>query len=303
VSSANAPRRGTRHADRGSPTGAPSARFLQSPLDKASNISDFLANPIGRYYQARRFIAFAQSPTLLGFSCWGRPAVEDVSELLHVCEFGLEPGITPYRWLVDVRGLELIEPATFALFVEYTRKNREALRRNIVRQAQLRPDGLVGAIIYGFSQLAMLPYPERVFGDVEEALAWLEIEHQSGVELVAELVAVRSGACEGHAVVARLRQELESSGSVTIDVAARRLGLSTRGLQRALRQAGTTYRMELKAFRIRRAQELLRRSEQSLTWIAAEVGFSSSQHFATAYRRAVGDTPSAWRARHGAGRG
>ena len=69
-------------------------------------------------------------------------------------------------------------------------------------------------------------------------------------------------------------------------------------LQRALREAGTTYRAELDAFRIRRAHELLRQDERSLSWIAHELGFSSAQHFATAFRRAMGETPSVWRMRH-----
>jgi AraC-like DNA-binding protein len=267
-------------------------------VEQASSASDFLANPIGRCFGGARYVVFAHSPTLLGFACWGRPGVEDVRGLLSLCEVGLKPGMVPYRWLVDLRGLELIEPATFGLFLDYTRRNREPLRRNITRQAQLRPGGLVGAIVAGFAQLAMLPYPDRVFADVGEAFTWLALDHQAGVDLVAALDAIRSAACDSHAIVARLRQELETSGSLAIEDAARRFALSTRGLQRALRQAGTTYRMELKAFQIRRAQELLRRGEQSLTWIAAEIGFASSQHFATAYRRAVGDTPSAWRARH-----
>jgi AraC-like DNA-binding protein len=267
-------------------------------VEQASSASDFLAIPMGRYFRGARYVVFAHSPTLLGFASWGRPGVEDVRELLSVCQVGLKPGMVPYRWFVDLRGLELIEPATFGLFLDHTRRNRELLRCNIARQAQLRPSGLVGAIVTGFAPLAMLPYPDRVFADVGEAFAWLALDHQEGVGLVAELDAIRSAACDSHSIVARLRQELEMSGSLAIEDAARRFALSTRGLQRALRQAGTTYRMELKAFQIRRAQQLLRRGEQSLTSIAAEVGFASSQHFATAYRRAVGDTPSAWRARH-----
>jgi AraC-like DNA-binding protein len=268
-------------------------------LQPAPSPTDFLANPTGRYHLGRRHCVFAHSPTVLGFASWGRPDVDDVSSLLRLCAIGLAPGIPPYRWLVDLRGLELVVPATFGLFLEYTRKNRDTLGRSIVRQAQLRPDGMVGAVISGFSLVARLPYPERVFGDIEEALAWLEIEHREGVELIAELDALRSsGTCEGHSIVGKLRQELDAAGALAVDKAARRLGLSTRSLQRALQQGGTTYRIELKSFRIRRAQELLRHGEESLTRIAAEVGFSSAQHLATAFRRAVGETPSAWRAGH-----
>jgi AraC-like DNA-binding protein len=253
---------------------------------------------MGRYWSSERSCVFAHSETLLGFASWGRPGVDEVRELLRVCEVGLRPGMTPYRWLVDLRGLDFIEPATFALFLAYTRGNGEVLGRNIVRQAQLRPDGFVGAIISGFGQVARLPYPDRVFGDAEAALGWLDVERTAGVDLLGELATLRGEALAGHGVVARLRKVIDAAGApLAAGAAGRRLGLSTRSLQRALRDAGTTYRMELKAFRVRRAQELLG-GERKLAWIAAELGFSSAQHFATAYRRAVGETPSAWRARH-----
>jgi AraC-like DNA-binding protein len=265
-------------------------------LRRASSASELLADPTGRYVAGRRHCVFAHSPTLLGFAAWGRPGVEDVRELLRLCAIGLRPGMVPYRWLVDVRHLEFVEPATFGLFLEHTRINRGVLQQNIVRQAQLRPDGLAGAIVSGFARVARLSYPDRVFDDVGEALAWLGVEPRVGVELIAELDAIRNDACQSH-VVDRLRRELEEEGILAIEEIARRLGLSTRAFQRALREAGTTYRSELRTFRVRRAQELLR-GEQSLAWVAAEVGFPSAQHFATAYRRAIGEAPSAWRTRH-----
>jgi AraC-like DNA-binding protein len=263
----------------------------------AASPSDFLANPMGRYCVGRRHCVFAATPSLLGFASWGRPGVEDVAELLHLCAVGLEADMPRYRWLVDLRGLESVEPATFGLFVEYTRKNAKSLQRNIDRQAQLRPDGLVGAIISGFSRVARLSYPDRVFADVAKALAWLGVEHDEGTGVLAELSAIRDEARERHDVIARLRDELRATGALPAPHAAKQLGLSTRALQRALREGGTTYRMELKAFQMRRAQELLR-GEETLALIAGEVGFSSAQHFATAFRRATGDTPSAWRTSH-----
>jgi AraC-like DNA-binding protein len=266
-------------------------------LRRAASSQDFIADPIGQFCAGRRHCVFAATPTLLGFASWGRPDVEDVRELLSLCEVGLAPTLGPYRWLVDLRGLELIEPATFGLFLEYTRKHSVSLRRNVARQAQLRPDGLVGAIVSGFSHVARLPYPDRVFGEVDSALAWLDVGPEDGIAILDQLDAVRDGARERHAVVAGLRRELEGSGPFGVDEAARRLGLSTRSFQRALRDAGTTYRMEVKTFQVRRAQGLLH-GDRGLEWIAAELGFSSSQHFVTAYRHATGETPTQWRARH-----
>lgn len=51
----------------------------------------------------------------------------------------------------------------------------------------------------------------------------------------------------------------------------------------------------LMARRIERAKELLNTTTLSITSIAAVCGFASSQHFASAFRKAIGATPSAYR--------
>jgi len=47
--------------------------------------------------------------------------------------------------------------------------------------------------------------------------------------------------------------------------------------------------------RLEHARHLLRTTPLSITEIALETGFSSSQHFATAFRQYFGHSPSAWR--------
>lgn len=47
--------------------------------------------------------------------------------------------------------------------------------------------------------------------------------------------------------------------------------------------------------RLRRAAELLRNTNESVTQIAASLGFASSQHFATRFRQEMGMTASQWR--------
>lgn len=48
--------------------------------------------------------------------------------------------------------------------------------------------------------------------------------------------------------------------------------------------------------RIERAQHLLKRTGATLTEVALDCGFSSQSHFTTLFRKALGVTPSAWRA-------
>ncbi|MFT3835403.1 MAG: helix-turn-helix transcriptional regulator [Myxococcaceae bacterium] len=95
-----------------------------------------------------------------------------------------------------------------------------------------------------------------------------------------------------------MREILASSPCKDLGELAARLGMSSRSCQRALAAAGTTFRTELNAGRMQRARGLLTSGDRSMKWIAGELGFASVQHFATAFRRANGETPTAWRDRN-----
>lgn len=261
----------------------------------AATTAEFVADPIDRVVIGRRHLVFYRSDGIFGHASWGRPDADDVRELLRACEAGLR--LPPHRYVVDLRGLEAVEPTTFAPFVEYVRRHSPTLRRTIIKQAQLRPEGLVGAIISGFSAIAILPYPERVFGDIDELLNWAGIERATGLALFAEIDRLRHVVRALHPMTARVRQLLESAGTLPLQDAARRLGVSARSLQRGLAEGGTSYRAELQSFVLERAKALLKDDRKTLTWIAFELGFSSLQHFTTAFRRATGEPPSVWRQR------
>jgi transcriptional regulator GlxA family with amidase domain len=80
---------------------------------------------------------------------------------------------------------------------------------------------------------------------------------------------------------------------------ARRAGLSRFHVIRAFRAAtGQTPYQFLKAKRIARAQELLATTPLTVTDICERVGFQSLGSFVTAFRRATGATPTAYRATH-----
>lgn len=79
---------------------------------------------------------------------------------------------------------------------------------------------------------------------------------------------------------------------------ARELGVSERTLNRAFRErVGTTPAAELRSLRLKRAMSLLRMTEFPLDYIAKAAGFSHAPHFVNSFRDAVGETPTAWRAR------
>ena len=71
------------------------------------------------------------------------------------------------------------------------------------------------------------------------------------------------------------------------------------GLGRFLREFKVTFaatpHQYVQQRRLQRAQEMLRSTDASLSSVALETGFASHSHFATAFRAALGTTPSGYR--------
>ncbi|ODA66135.1 HTH-type transcriptional activator RhaS [Methyloligella halotolerans] len=85
------------------------------------------------------------------------------------------------------------------------------------------------------------------------------------------------------------------SGHVSIESAARSINTSVRTLQRELHREGTDFRSISNAMRTKRACELLRQTDASITEIATALGYSDSAHFARAFRHATGMAPQEYR--------
>lgn len=81
------------------------------------------------------------------------------------------------------------------------------------------------------------------------------------------------------------------AGKVSIDSAARSIDTSVRTLQRELNREGTDFRTLANALRIRRAIELLRGTDASITDISMALGYSAPAHFARAFHKATGMSP------------
>lgn len=78
---------------------------------------------------------------------------------------------------------------------------------------------------------------------------------------------------------------------------AGQLGLHERTLNRRLRQAGTSFRRELKAVRYQMAQELLANTRLPLSRIASALNYADTSAFIRAFRQWSGMSPAAWRRR------
>jgi AraC-like DNA-binding protein len=87
------------------------------------------------------------------------------------------------------------------------------------------------------------------------------------------------------------------SGQVGMGPVARRLGVSSRTLQRRLREEGTTFKAVIDATRERLARHYLGRTQLSATEIAYLLGFDEATSFFRAFQRWTGTTPETLRQR------
>ncbi|HVU27002.1 MAG TPA: AraC family transcriptional regulator [Verrucomicrobiae bacterium] len=86
---------------------------------------------------------------------------------------------------------------------------------------------------------------------------------------------------------------------VRFDGVAKNVGLSPAGLRARFKaETGYTFHEYLLHRRIEEAQLRLVEGKDDIITIAHDLGFSSSQYFATAFRRQTGETPSRYRKRH-----
>lgn len=86
-----------------------------------------------------------------------------------------------------------------------------------------------------------------------------------------------------------------SDGLPSMEMVARRLGLSVRSLHRRLAEAGLTFQSLTEDTRRELAEGLLRDARYSIAEIAFLTGFSEQSSFTRAFKRWVGDTPANYR--------
>lgn len=241
------------------------------------------------------FAHFCKNAGLWGVILWGRPNEEDIGALVRTLHFELRPPAVPHVSVVDASRLAGVDPRAFAVLDRYVREQFEALARAVQRLALVRPTGVEGAVVAGFFEVLPRPYTVSVFDDLRAALGWLGAPESFAVDMDA----LHARAAQTPPLLGKLRAYLAAHlADANVTSAARALTLSERTLQRRLGEAGTTFQQELVEARVRAAQHLLLDSDAPLTNIALDVGCASLQHFSALFRKATGESPSAWRARH-----
>ncbi len=102
---------------------------------------------------------------------------------------------------------------------------------------------------------------------------------------------------DAEALEARIRAlivELLPSGKVTDSRIARELHMTSRTLQRRLRERGVTFKQLLTEVRVELAEQYLREGRHTLSEISFLLGFSELSAFSRAFRRWKGAPPSAF---------
>jgi AraC family transcriptional regulator, regulatory protein of adaptative response / methylphosphotriester-DNA alkyltransferase methyltransferase len=103
-------------------------------------------------------------------------------------------------------------------------------------------------------------------------------------------------------LLARVMVQRHYRNELTVDSVAKALAVSPRQLQRIYAQFGdTTFHDDLVGRRLEAAARLLATPSITVREVAQRVGFHQSPHFARAFRRRYGVSPSTYRAKAGPG--
>jgi AraC-like DNA-binding protein len=265
-------------------------------MERAAALPDYARAPTGRFLAGAGWLAYCHSPALWGFALAGAPRADAVEQLVAAVATELGPGVAPHASLVDVRGLDAVEPEAFAHFENYVRTHRTRLAERVTRLAVVCAPGLAGAAVAGFFGVMRAPFPVSVVEDVPAGLRFLGL---SEATFEASLAVAVQALDEPVSLSVRVRVLLRRSPEAEAASMAAALGCSLRTLQRSLQAAGTSLRAEQAAVRLETALAQIAATDASLTRVALDAGYASVQHMGRAVRAATGRSPSAIRLARG----
>jgi AraC-like DNA-binding protein len=270
-------------------------------LVRRVDVAEMQSSPLSTYVAGSCFAHFCLSPALWGVILWGRPGEADALELGRSLVLELGPSVAPHVSIVDATRLSGSDARAFTLLGRYLTHFGEALQKQVLRLALVRPKGLSGAVVTGAFDVVPRPYPVSVFDEAASAFGWLAAALELGgtpAELTALLARLHAELTDTPALVGDLRALMARHlRGLSLGQAAKSLGVSTRTLQRRLAETRTSFQDELARSRLRAAEVLLMESDAPLTAIAYDVGCASLQHFNAMFQHRYGESPSAWRRR------
>jgi AraC-like DNA-binding protein len=261
--------------------------------------AEFAESPWRRFVAGKSWLFYGLEPHVFGYSIFGKPDPDDIAEFVRFLDAEGGAGRAPHAVLIDLGRITGIDAKSFDLIVRYIERCRTSLTEWVTQAVLVGPSAIEAmqgafdaALVSGFFGVVSAPFPVQFASNMEDALGALELPRTWAVVIHA---AVQTIANTDGLRIALRGYFSEHLRAPDIDDAARSLGVSTRTLQRRLAPDG--FFSELARARIERARELLL-GALPLTAVALEVGFSSAQAFSTAFKRAQGESPSAYRTIH-----
>jgi AraC-like DNA-binding protein len=263
-------------------------------LTPVSTAEAYAENAPAHFALGPSWLAFCPDPPdICGWSLWGEPSAADVARIVATAEM-LRFVRAPVAVFLDMSGLRRADPLTFDALATWIERQRAMIESSITRFALVHGSGMAGAVAAGFFEVVSLSLPQHIFSDRREALEWLDASKADRMlALIEDLDVVQAA----DPLVGNLATYLELHGASTISQAASTLALSTRSLQRRLKERGTTYQHESDAARVRVAQRLLRDSSASIKRVALEVGCASPKELNRIFKRVLRESPGDWRRR------
>ncbi len=227
---------------------------------------------------------------------WDAPTTADISEMVRLHDSAYDSPAS-FDSVVDFSGVTAVDPVAFDVLMKFALRRKADFDRQIRKQALVRPGGMIGALVTGFFESFGFAMPVRTFEERSPALAWVRPDEAPALER--ELDRRVAAARARSPWVERLRDLLAKHHDASVELRrfARLLGTTERTLQRQLGVAGTSFRAELSRARIEASKLLLQAADCKLDAVAREVGSSTLQSFAAAFRHHTGESPGQWRAR------
>jgi len=262
----------------------------------ASTVEAFLAEPIGRYFAGRAFVAWMHDARLVGASHFGAFDEGDEPALRRLYGLALHPALVPpYDVIHDLGAVDVLDRRAFDAHAAFLAEHMPKLAGRVRRLAVVRPTGLPGAAFTGlFHDFARPAFEAELFADRVAALAWLGVPEVVRAEIGDAVASFERVA----PLLGRLREHLaRDPRGATLARAAKALGHSARSLQRHLASEGTAFRDELMCARVLAAKARLVDSDDKIEVIARELGFRSVAAFTAMFGRIAGEPPQEFRRR------
>lgn len=261
----------------------------------------FRTKPEGGFVAGASWLYFCADRLLYGFVLWEVPSESDMAALVKLmeAELVLRP---PHAAYVDVRRLRVALAPSFGELAKFFATRADDLARAVTRGAIVRGDGMMAAVAAGFLATVPSTFSATTWTEPVDALVDLGVAKDRAPSLAIALERAYEEAAGTPHVIGALSDWLEQHlDDPSLDDAARALAIASRTLQRRLSESGTSFLDEIGKARVRVAQRMMLASDVPVSNVALDVGCASPQHFASLFKKLVGETPTAWRKRMASG--